>query len=323
MNTFGRIFRISIYGTSHNSELGILIDGCPPGMEISIEEFSEEILRRSSGQQGTTPRQEDDIPFIKSGIYNGRTNGTPLLISFKNNNFKSADYEFGGFCRPGHADFAAAAKYKNFNDPNGGGQFSGRMTLPLVAAGVIAKKIIPDVEIKAEIYSIGNTRNINHEIEDAKKQLDSLGGIVQCNISGINPGLGEPFFDSVESLISHAVFSIPGVKAIEFGEGIRSASMRGSVFNDVFIDKSGKTGTNNSGGINGGITNGNDIYFRVYFRPASSIGKRQKTLNFETGEIQDFELKGRHDTCYVLRTPVIVEAVAAIVLADLTLLSAC
>jgi chorismate synthase len=289
-------------------------------MEISENDFTEDILRRKSGGIASTSRTETDLPVVRSGLYKGKTNGTPLLIGFKNNDADSSEYEFDGFYRPGHADFTANIKYSGFNDPNGGGQFSGRMTLPVVAAGVIAKKIIPYIKINAKILSAGDCENIDQKIESLEKQLDSIGGIIQCNITNVPAGLGEPFFDSVESLISHAVFSIPGAKAIEFGEGIKSASLLGSEYNDVFIDESGKTLTNNSGGINGGISNGNDLFFRVYFRPASSIGKKQKTLNFKTGKPEDFEIKGRHDKCFALRTPVIVEAVTAIVLADLMLL---
>lgn len=315
MNSFGRIFKLTIYGTSHNPEIGLVIDGCPVGLGISENDFYEDILRRTTGAQGTSSRLEEDNVHIKSGVFNGYTDGTPMVICFYNNNIKSSDYDFDGFFRPGHADFTANIKYKSFNNPFGGGQFSGRMTLPLVSAGVIAKKIISKISINANLIH----NNILDEI--LKLEKDSIGGIVQCNVSELPIGLGEPFFDGLESLISHAIFSIPGVKAIEFGEGIKSAYMRGSEYNDTYIGINGQTHTNNSGGINGGISNGNELYFRVFFRPAASIAKSQETLNFKTGKIQNFELKGRHDACYVIRTPVIVEAMTAIVLADLLLLS--
>lgn len=321
MNSFGRIFRISIYGESHGPEIGLIVDGCPPGLSLQESDFITDISRRKSGAEGTTARFENDSASIKSGVYKGYTTGAPILISFANENFKTDDYNFDGFMRPGHADYTALKKYKGYNDISGAGHFSGRLTLALVAAGCVAKKIISSVNISANLISVGGESDTLSIISKMRAEEDSVGGIIECRINNLPVGYGEPFFDSVESLISHAIFSIPGAKAIEFGEGIKSASMKGSEYNDVYTDISGKTLTNHSGGINGGISNGNEIYFRVFFKPTSSIGKSQKTLNFKTQKIEDFKISGRHDSCYVLRTPVIVEAIAAIVLADLKLIA--
>lgn len=320
MNSFGRIFRISIYGESHGSEIGVLIDGCPPGISLMESDFITDILRRKSGAFGTTTRIENDVPLIKSGVYNGFTSGAPILISVTNEDARKKDYVSDGLLRPGHADFTALKKYKAYNDPNGGGHFSGRLTLPLVIAGCIAKKILDGIQISASVISVGGSNDIMAVVNDSVSENDSVGGIIECKINNLICGLGEPLFDSIESLISHAVFSIPGAKAIEFGEGIKSASVKGSEFNDMYEDSNGKTFTNNNGGINGGISNGNEIFFRVFFKPASSIGKKQKSINFKTNKPEEFTISGRHDSCYVLRTPVIVEAVAAIVLADLMII---
>ncbi|HOZ31230.1 MAG TPA: chorismate synthase [Bacteroidales bacterium] len=321
MNSFGRIFRISIYGESHGLETGILIDGCPPGISLQESDFTSDISRRKPGMEGTTERYEMDLPKIKSGVYKGFTTGTPILISVENENVRNEDYHFDGFYRPGHADLTSYKKYKGYNDPNGGGHSSGRLTLALVIAGCVAKKILPGIIISASVKNVGGSNDIMTVVHNAVMENDSVGGIVECKIDRLPLGLGEPFFDSVESMISHAVFSIPGAKAIEFGEGIKSASVKGSEFNDTYTDISGKTLSNNNGGINGGISNGNELYFRVYFKPSSSIGKMQKSFNFNTHKTEELIISGRHDSCYVLRTPVIVEAVAAVVLADLKLIS--
>lgn len=316
MNSFGNIFRITLYGESHGKEIGVVVDGCHAGIPLAENDLLPDILRRKTGGYATSTRTESDIPEIRSGIYRGHTTGTPIIIIFKNENFCDEDYQFDGFFRPGHADYTAYRKYNGYNNPLGGGQFSGRMTLPLVAAGCIAKKIIPPTEISAHILP-----ECLANIEKAIANNDSAGGIVECRIQNLEAGIGEPFFDSLESLISHAIFSIPGVKAIEFGNGIASASMLGSEYNDCIVSSDGKTATNNCGGINGGISNGNDVVFRTYFHPTPSIAKKQKTFNFNTMQVEDLEIHGRHDTCFALRTPVIVEALTAIALADLNLIS--
>ncbi len=320
MNTFGQLFRVSVFGESHGSGVGVIVDGCPPGIAIEINDFEADLLRRKSGAKGTTPRIEEDKPELISGIYNGFTTGSPITILFKNTNTRSSDYNFTEVPRPGHADFVANKKYRGFNDPRGGGHFSGRLTLGLVAAGVLAKKILKGVTIKATLTEAGGSTDINKAIDDALENGDSIGGIVTCHVSGLPIGLGEPFFDSVESLISHAVFAIPAIKGIEFGSGFQAAGMTGSQHNDRFEDETGKTLTNHAGGINGGITNGNELLFRIAVKPTSSISKSQDTFNFSKNKTTNLQIKGRHDACIALRVPVVLEAVTAMVLADLMLL---
>jgi chorismate synthase len=321
MNSFGRLFRVSIYGESHGEEVGVLLDGVPPGIELGESDFYKDISRRAPGKIGTTSRIEKDLPIIKSGVYNGFTTGTPIAIAFQNNNTISKDYSFDGFLRPGHADFTAKVKSKGYNNPLGSGHFSGRLTLPLVAAGVVAKKIVNQMEFSAKLIEAGGDKDIQKAVQMAIDNGDSVGGVVECCIDNVNAGLGEPFFDSLESNISHLAFAIPGLKAIEFGEGILSAKSKGSEFNDVFIDENGATATNNAGGINGGISNGNQIKFRLYFKPSSSISKVQKTYNFKSRKMEQFKILGRHDACYALRVPVVAEAIAAIALADFYLIA--
>ena len=315
MNTFGSNFRVQVFGESHGEAIGVVVDGVKAGMPLSKDDFMEDILRRKSGATGTTPRLESDEPEILSGIFEGHTTGAPVAVIFRNNNTRSADYEsLRDVPRPGHADYTASVKWNGFNDPRGGGHFSGRMTLPIVAAGVIAKKQC-GFSFNAELIEIGGETDKSKWaglLETTAREGDSIGGIVECRVIGVPAGLGEPFFDSVESLVSHAVFSIPGVRGIEFGDGFAASRMKGSEHNDALpLVKNG------AGGVNGGITNGAEIVFRVAFKPTSSIAKTQKTLNIRTGETVNLNVHGRHDTCFALRTPVIVEAVTAIVLADL------
>lgn len=319
MNSFGRIFRVSVFGESHGDAVGVVVDGVPEGIELAKEDFLFDIGRRAPGLKGTTERRESDEPIFLSGVYEGHTTGAPLTIIFRNENIRSADYsQFDAMPRPGHADFVASVKWDWANDPRGGGHFSGRLTLPLVAAGVIAKKALEDIDIHAELVEVGGEPDESKweaMLGAAEAEGDSLGGIVECRVNNVPIGLGEPFFDSVEALISHAVFSMPGVRGIEFGDGFRAAAMRGSEHNDPY----GQDGPvkNGAGGINGGITNGAPIVFRVAVKPTSSISKPQETFNFKTGKMDVLQIKGRHDCCFALRTPVIVEALTAIVLADL------
>ena len=319
MNTFGRIFRVSIFGESHGPQIGVVLDGVPEGIELCAEDFREDIARRAPGAAGTTARTEADEPRIISGLYDGHTTGAPLTIVFENADTRSEDYsQFDEMPRPGHADYVAAVKWDWANDPRGGGQFSGRLTLPLVAAGVVAKKVLDGMDFKASLVELGGCADSSRwprMLSDAAAEGDSLGGVVECTVSGLPIGLGEPFFDSVESLVSHAVFSIPGARGIEFGDGFRAAAMKGSEHNDPF----GPEGPvkNGAGGVNGGITNGAPLHFRVAFKPTSSISKPQRTYNFKTEKNGVLQIRGRHDVCFAQRTPVIVEAMAAIVLADL------
>ncbi len=321
MNSFGRVFRISIFGESHGVAIGITIDGCPAGIPLAVNNFMADIERRKAGAAGTTPRQEEDIPEIISGVFNDTTTGAPITLLFRNNNTRSSDYNaIKDTPRPGHADFVLHKKFSGFNDYRGGGHSSGRLTLPLVAAGVVAKKILKEVTINARLTEAGGNSNIEEAIQHAIDTQDSIGGIVECNVKGLPVGLGEPFFDSVESAISHLVFSIPAIKGIEFGSGFAATRMKGSEHNDAIIDAQGTTQTNYAGGINGGITNGNELYFRVAVKPASSTPQEQQTWNNATQQVEAFTVKGRHDLCIALRVPVVAEAVAAIALADLLML---
>ncbi len=322
MNTFGRIFTLSIFGESHGKAVGIVIDGCPAGIPLTETDFEADLSRRRSGSKGTTPRKETDLPNILSGVFNGKTTGRPIAIVFENNNTISSDYnEFRDVPRPGHADFTAHKKWNGYNDNRGGGHFSGRITVGLVAAGVIAKKIIQPLQIQAKLVEAGGSKNIEQAIDRAIAKNDSIGGIIQCNATNIPIGLGEPFFDSVEALISHMIFSIPAIKGIEFGSGFGAAKMSGSTHNDPLLDINGTTATNHASGINGGITNGNDLVFNIAVKPTSSIEKKQNTINLKTEKIETLEVKGRHDVCIALRMPVIVEAVTAIVFADLMMIN--
>ena len=322
MNQFGQKYRISIFGESHGSGVGLTLDGIPPGIPLSIEDFTEDILRRKAGAKGTTPRIEADLPALLSGIFNGFTTGAPLTIFFENTNTRSKDYsKLKTHHRPGHADFTANAKYKGFQDFRGGGHFSGRLTLCLVAAGVVAKKILGEsLSVNANLIEAGGNRDIKKALDKAIAEQESIGGIIECTATGLPVGLGEPFFDSIESKIAHLVFAIPATKGVEFGSGFQAAKMKGSEHNDNFIDDKGTTETNNAGGINGGISNGNPLVFRVAIKPTSSIFKGQETFNSESGQVEELKIVGRHDVCIALRAPVVVESIAAIALADFKLI---
>jgi len=328
MNKFGTLFTVQIFGESHGACVGITIDGCPAGLALQAIDFVEDMERRKGGKQkGTTPRQEDDIPIFKAGLFNDTTTGAPIMMLFENNNTRSSDYEKQrAVPRPGHADFTAHHKFGGFEDYRGGGHFSGRLTAALVGAGVVAKKLlnagqlVEKIKVEATIISIGGESDVEKGIQKAIDQKDSVGGIVECVVKGLPIGLGEHFFNSVESLISHAVFAIPAIRGIEFGTGFAAASMFGVNHNDAIVDAAGITKTNHAGGVVGGYTNGNDLVFRIAVKPTSSTPKEQVTLNWETNEQETFSVKGRHDLCIALRVPVVLEAVTAIVLADLMLI---
>ena len=335
MNTFGNKFRVSIFGESHGPRIGVTLDGVLPGIPLTEADFTADLARRKAGAPGTTPRVENDLPEIVSGVYEGRTTGAPLTILFRNENTRSEDYEqFRKHPRPGQADFTANLKFGGFNDPRGGGHFSGRLTLGVVAAGVVAKKMLYFARFNARLVQVGGLTEASawpEALKAAQAEGDSLGGVVECTVEGVPIGLGEPFWNSVESQISHAIFAIPGVRGIEFGDGFAASAMKGSEHNDLFPEHECCGGhhheegeehhcehhccgrhkrpqppvTNHAGGVNGGITNGNPVVFRVAFKPTSSIAKAG--------------IPGRHDVCFALRTPVIVEAMAAIVLVDLAL----
>jgi chorismate synthase len=326
LNSFGHLFRISIFGESHGECVGITIDGCPAGLPLTEEDLLPDLERRKGGKQkGTTPRQEADYPIFKSGLFNGKTTGFPITILFENKNTRSEDYQKQrSFPRPGHADMVAHQKFGGHEDYRGGGHFSARLTTGLVAAGAIAKKLLnltPDGEVKidAAVTEINGEKDLEKGLQNAIDAKDSVGGIVECRVSGMPVSLGEPYFDSIESQLAHMMFAIPAVKGIEFGAGFAAAKMFGSQHNDAIEDMTGKTKTNNAGGIVGGISNGNELIFRIAIKPTSSTPKEQNSLNWDTGKTESFSIKGRHDLCVALRAPVIVEAATAIVLADFML----
>lgn len=321
MNSFGRLFRVHILGESHGESVGIVIDGCPAGLPLTVEDFTTDIERRKGGAKGTTPRKEDDLPIFKSGVFNNRTTGAPITILFENNNTRSTDYaKQRDVPRPGHADFVASKKFGGNEDYRGGGHFSGRLTVCLVAAGVVAKKIMNHIKVNATITEVAGEPDVEKGLQKAIDAKDSVGGIVECRVLGLPVGIGEPFFDSVESVLSHAVFAIPAVKGIEFGTGFAAARMFGSDHNDSIQDMLGTTATNHAGGIVGGISNGNEFVFRIAIKPTSSTPKEQQTLNWQTGQVEAFAVRGRHDLCIALRVPVVLEAVTAMVLTDLLML---
>ena len=295
MNQFGHNFRLAIWGESHGHQIGISLDGVPAGIPLSEEDFAEDLARRRSGAPGTTPRREPDVPQIVSGVYDGYTTGAPLTIEFANTN-------------------------TGFNDPRGGGHFSARLTVALVAAGVVAKKMLPaSIRFATRLTEIGgctDPERFNEVLHAAAADRDSVGGIVECRVQGVPLGLGQPFFDSAESMIAHLLFAVPAVKGVEFGSGFAGARLRGSENNDSFTDCDGTTATNNAGGINGGITNGNEIVVRAALKPTPSIGREQITYNLATNRVEPLEIHGRHDVCVALRGAVVVEAAVAIALAN-------
>ena len=330
MNTFGNKFRITLWGESHTPSIGVTIEGVPSGIAISQEDFLKEIDRRRPDAKGTTSRKESDIPIIIRGIENGVTTGTSIQISFENKNIRPTDYsQFAEIPRPSHADMVRLMKYPKEEFSSGGGVFSGRMTLPLVAAGVIAKKIIAPIEIETNFTSLGKISipqeystnpwdypTFANYIESIMAEGDSIGGVVKCTCNRVPAGIGEPFFESLESRISQLIFSIPGIRGIEFGDGFAAAAMKGSEHNDPIIDTSGKTSKNSAGGINGGISNGNPIIFSVAIKPTASISRTQRSISLKTGQMTEFSIRGRHDSCFALRVPVVIESMAAIAIAS-------
>lgn len=353
---WGKNIKLSIFGESHGKGVGVVIDGLPPGLELNIDYINNEMERRAPGRNKiSTPRAEGDNFEIISGYFNNKTTGTPLCSIIWNTNTKSKDYEaIKNIMRPGHGDYPGAIKYKGFNDYRGGGHFSGRLTAPLVFAGAIAKQILENhgILIGAHIKSIGSIKDKDFKhtsiegnmlkklnkkelpvIDDiigekmkklilqAREERNSVGGVVEAAAINVPGGIGSPFFDSVESRLSHMLFSIPGVKGIEFGAGFSISEMKGSEANDEYYIENGKVKTysNNNGGIIGGITNGMPIIFRVALKPTPSIGKSQKSVNMETKENVKIEVEGRHDPCIVPRALPVVEACTAIVLLDLFL----
>lgn len=324
MNSWGERFRLSLWGESHGEQIGVSIDGLPAGIALCEEDFDADLSRRRAGSVGTTPRCESDAPHIISGLFEGHTTGAPLTILFRNENTRSKDYSsLKSHPRPSHADYVAQQKYGGYNDYRGGGHFSGRVTVALVAAGVVAKKILGNtIDFTTDITHIGgcaDKKQFTAIIAEAQREQDSVGGVVECRVNGIPTGWGEPFFDSTESLIAHLLFSVPAIKGIEFGSGFEAAAMRGSEHNDCIIEADGTTLTNHAGGIVGGITNGNELVVRAAIKPTASIAKEQMTYNFASGKVEPLAITGRHDTCIALRAAVVVEAAVAIALAELKL----
>ena len=322
-NSFGKIFRITIFGTSHAESVGITIEGAPKGIALIEDIFRADIDRRRPALTGETARHEEDTPIIEGLGPDGKTTGEPITITFKNSDKRSKDYShLRVHPRPSHADLVQLRKYGNDADIAGGGMASGRMTVALVAAGVVAKEILKGVSFTTRLASVNGVLDctqFNDIIATASREGDSIGGVVECCVKGIKPTLGEPFFDSAESVISHLLFSIPGVKGVEFGDGFAGTTKRGSERNDLIVDGTGRTLTNNEGGINGGITNGNDIVLRVAIKPTPSIAKAQTTYNFESEATTPLTIGGRHDACIARRAVVVVEAMVAVALADLLL----
>lgn len=351
---WGSKIKLSIFGESHGNAIGITIDGLPAGFSIDMDKIMMEMARRAPGKSSlSTPRKESDIPEILSGYFEGKTTGTPLCAIIRNSNTKSKDYsKLKDVMRPGHADYTGAVRYKGFNDYRGGGHFSGRITAPLVFAGAICKQIleVKGIIVSAHINSIGKIKDcsflesdisdellnsfkekelslINTKLEDEMRQEilsarssgDSIGGTIECAILGVSPGIGDPFFDSVESTLAHLMFSVPAVKGIEFGKGFDISKMRGSEANDEYYLENGniKTKTNNNGGILGGITNGMPIIFNVAIKPTASIFKEQNAVNIVTMEETTLCIEGRHDPCIVQRALPVIEAVAAIGITEL------
>lgn len=324
MNSWGNRFRVTLWGESHGAQVGVTIDGVPAGIALAESDFEADLARRRAGAAGTTPRKESDAPHIVSGIYRGFTTGAPLTVEFLNENTRSGDYaSLASHPRPSHADWVAMKKFHGYNDPRGGGHFSGRITLALVTAGVVAKKILGSgVTFHTDIIEIGGSTDKERFadiIESARMDRNSVGGVVECRAEGVAAGLGEPFFDSAESLMAHLLFSVPAVKGVEFGSGFAAARMRGSEHNDPIIDAEGHTSTNHAGGIVGGITNGNAIVVRAAVKPTASISREQMSFNCASGQVDSLVIKGRHDVCITLRAAVVVESAVAIALADLTL----
>ncbi len=349
-NVFGNSITVTLFGESHGEQIGAVLDGIAPGIEIDMEFIRKQLELRKPHGKISTQRVEADEPHIVSGVFEGKTTGTPICILFENSNTKSKDYaKTKNLMRPGHADFTAIEKYHGFADYRGGGHFSGRITTPIVAVGAILIKALQEKGIyigshirkcgpimdrefgdyASDISELGNKlfpvldEKVAEEMRgfmvSAAEEGDSVGGVLETVVTGIPTGVGEPWFDSMESMLAHGLFSIPAVKGVEFGEGFSFADMKGSEANDAFEIKDGKvvTKTNHNGGINGGITNGMPIRFNTVVKPTPSIYKEQETVNIETMENEIMQIQGRHDPAIIHRARVVVDSMTAIVLADM------
>lgn len=353
-STYGDKIKISVFGESHGNGIGVVIDGLPAGVKIDMDSVLVQMSRRAPGKDRTaTPRKESDLPKVLSGMFGDTLTGAPLCAVIENTNTRSGDYGNLLSCpRPGHSDYTAFVKYNGANDIRGGGHFSGRITAPIVFAGSICRQILSQkgIKIAAHINSIGNVADepfnpvsiddalidrlnessfalidnsveekMRSVVEDARMSLDSVGGTIECAVTGIEAGIGEPMFDGVEGVIAKAVFGVPAIKGIEFGKGFELSKLRGSQSNDPFRYKDGKivTETNNCGGILGGITNGMPIIFRAAVKPTPSIAQKQKSVDLQKKENTELEVHGRHDPCIVPRAVPVIEAVTAIAIANL------
>ena len=355
-STWGKYLKISVFGESHGKGVGVVIDGFPAGLKLDMDHILFEMARRAPGKKLTTNRKEADFPNILSGVTEDVTTGAPIAMMIENSDTRSGDYQnLKDHPRPGHSDYAGQLRYDGYNDLRGGGHFSGRLTAPMVFAGALCKqylKVHHGVEVGSHILQIGSVMDTpfdlvniapslleglqqeNHpvinpgaltdmlkEVDDARMAQDSVGGIVECGITGMDAGIGSPIFDTVESRLASFLYAIPAVKGVSFGSGFGLVQMRGSEANDAFVKtvEGIRTKSNHNGGILGGITTGMPIVFQAAFKPTASIGKKQNTLNLETGAESVLVVKGRHDPCITLRAPVVVEAAAAITLLDLKL----
>lgn len=349
MNTIGKALRLTVFGSSHGPAVGCVVDGCPPGLPVSEEGIQKELDLRRPAEGIGSERREEDRAEILSGLLNGRTTGAPIAILIRNKDKDSSRYEtFRRIPRPSHADFPAMMKYGKDHDIRGGGQFSGRMTAPIVAGGAIAKLMLERIGVQVMAYTraIGTVvdkiprlpgdlesargnairaatsslaESMRREILAAKEGGDSVGGVIRCIATGLPVGVGEPFFDTLEGELAKMVFAIPAVRGVEFGAGFRAARMRGSEHNDPYAVRDGKvvTLTNNAGGVVGGLSNGMPVEFDVAFKPTASISREQQSVDLVTMEPATLRVQGRHDPCVVPRAVVVVEAAAALVLADL------
>ncbi len=325
-NTFGNALSLTLAGESHGEAIVAVLDGLAPGIAVNTEDIDEALSRRRPADGTATARREPDPYRIVSGVMDGRTTGTPLCIVIPNENKNSADYDaLHTVVRPAHADYTAHCKYHGFEDYRGGGHFSGRVTVGLVAAGAILMSALraKGIEITTRAVRVGGISEdeaaMTAAILAARADGDSVGGVTETVVTGMPAGVGEPWFDSVESLLSHALFSLGGVKGIEFGDGFALADMRGSEANDPYHIEDGRvtTLTNKNGGIGGGITNGMPIVFRCAVKPTPSIAKTQRTVDLATGENVELAIRGRHDPTIVRRICPVIDAVTALVLSDL------
>lgn len=353
-STFGDKIKISVFGESHGNGIGVVIDGLPAGEKIDMDAVLEQMARRAPGRDKTaTPRKESDLPKVLSGMLGGTLTGAPLCAVIENTNTRSQDYSnLLAKPRPGHSDYTAYVKYRASNDIRGGGHFSGRITAPLVFAGAVCRQLLEEkgVKIAAHIERIGGVADerfnpvkidpelmerlskskfalidtdkeaaMRAEVESARLERDSVGGVIECAVTGLPAGIGEPMFDGVEGVIAKAVFGVPAIKGIEFGSGFELAQMRGSAANDPFRYENGSvvTETNNCGGILGGITDGMPVVFRAAVKPTPSISQPQKTVDLQSGENAELEINGRHDPCIVPRAVPVIEAVTAIAVLNL------